>query len=160
MYSTCLFYIHIYTRLYVISCENTYIYTYNTPLYDTWFLHSCIQRITGWQRLMGSLIFIGYFPQKWPIFSGSFMENDLQLRGSKSLRHHVQSVTSHYWSIRVFLCGSFAKRTYNQSHLTTNRVVSFIQISHVTQINQSYHIYECIMKNTRMSHAEWVISRT
>ena len=37
---------------------------------------------TGWQRLMGSLIFIGHFPQKWSISSGSFVENNLQLRGS------------------------------------------------------------------------------
>jgi len=39
---------------------------------------------TGWRRLIGSLIFIGHFPQKSPIISDSFAKNDLQLRGSSS----------------------------------------------------------------------------
>ena len=37
---------------------------------------------TGWRRLMGSLIFIGHFSQKRPMFSGFLVKNDLQLRGS------------------------------------------------------------------------------
>jgi len=45
---------------------------------------------TGWRRPIGCLVSVCHFPQKSPVISSSFAENDLQLiRHSMGLRRRV-----------------------------------------------------------------------
>ena len=62
---------------------NTFVVKTRVHIFENIYIFaSCDVGSTGWRRLIGSLISIGHFPQKSPISSGSFVENDLQLRGS------------------------------------------------------------------------------
>ena len=51
-------------------------------------------------RYIGSLVLIGHFQQKWPIFRGSFVENDLQLREFYIWCHFAHD--SYVWNTLIY----------------------------------------------------------
>jgi len=63
-------------------CNNTLQHHTATPHCNNTPSQLSVTLCTGWCRVIECLIFLGHFPQRSPIISGSFAKNDLQLKAS------------------------------------------------------------------------------
>jgi len=68
--------------LYIYTSDLHVSKSMSTSIHVNLCMYFCLHICTRWRRRIGCLIFIGHFPQKSPIISGSFAKNDLQLKAS------------------------------------------------------------------------------
>ena len=112
-----------------VCCSNTIKSDCRAEFWEiACFDHASFQRVNvqGGERPVSRLIFIGHFPHKSPIMSGSFAERDLQLKASCAFSHssYRLKVTaeltiekSNNWTKRATVCRALLRKMRNRTTL-------------------------------------------
>jgi len=136
-------------------------------------------------RYIGSLVLIGHFQQKWPIFRGSFVENDLQLRefyiwchfahdwaGARDIwTRHIWHMNTSYMTYEHVICDTwtrhvcchFAHDRAEARHIWTRHIwwdTSHMNTSHMKYEHVTYHVVSHMTEPRHVTYEHVALQRS